>query len=113
MKFHLYQLAIILISVYMLYQGTRNYIRGKSGYTIYKLLIRLFVWGGMIIVAVFPDTLGLLAEALGIIDSMNAVVITSFLFVFIILFKLLSAVEKLEQNISELTRKESLRDIDK
>ena len=35
----------------------------------------------------------------------------SFLFVFLIIFKLLSAIEKIEQNISEITRKESLHDV--
>jgi hypothetical protein len=38
------------------------------------------------------------------------VLLTGFLFVFLIIFKLLSAIEKLEQNISELTRKEALNE---
>ena len=37
-------------------------------------------------------------------------IVTGFLFVFLIIFKLLSAIEKLEQNVSELTRRDSLRE---
>lgn len=70
------------------------------------------MWGGMAIVAAFPDTLKLLASTMGIIDNVNAVYITAFLFIFIMIFKLLSAVERLEQNISEITRKESLKDLE-
>lgn len=111
MNFHIYQILIILISAFMIFQGIRNYIRGKSGHTIYKLSIRLVIWGGMVFVAVFPNLINLLGKTLGIIDNMNAVILTGFLFVFIMIFKLLSAIERLEQNISELTRNDSLKEI--
>lgn len=113
MSFHLYQIVIILISAFMIFQGVRNYIRGKSGQTLYKVLIRVAIWGGMAAVAFFPDTLSLLAKTLGIIDNMNAVIITGFLFVFIMIFKLLSAIERLEQGMSEVTRNEALKEIKK
>lgn len=113
MSFHIYQLLILLIAVYMIYQGITGYIKGKGGQTFYKLVIRLIIWGGMVLVALFPNTLTLLAKTLGIIDNMNAVVLTGFLLVFLMIFKLLSAIEKLEQNISEITRKESLGEIKK
>jgi len=113
MNFHLYQIAIILVSAIMIFQGVRNYVRGKGSQTIYKLLIRISIWGGMIVVAFFPDTLSLLAKTLGIIDNMNAVIITGFLLVFLMIFKLLSAIERLEQGLSEVTRKEALKDIDR
>jgi len=95
----------------MIFQGIRNYIRGKSGHTIYKLSIRLIVWGGMIFIAIFPEIINLLGKTLGIIDNMNAIILTGFLFVFIMIFKLLSAIERLEQNISELVRNDSLKEI--
>ena len=97
----------------MIYQGISNYIRGKSGQTIYKLSIRIIVWGGMVFVSLFPKMISLLAKTLGIIDNMNAVILTGFLLIFIMIFKLLSSIERLEQNISEITRKESLKEIKK
>ncbi len=109
--FHFYQLIIIVISVWMIYQGIRNLARGKNNQTIYKLSLRLIIWGGMIVIALFPDMLSLLAKTLGIIDNMNAVILTGFLLVFLMIFKLLSAIERLEQDISEITRKESLSEI--
>lgn len=113
MILHIYQLVIILVSAVMIFQGVNNYLKGKSGQTIYKVLLRVIVWGGMAVIAIFPDTLSLLAKTLGIIDNMNAVILTGFLLVFLMIFKLLSAIERLEQNISELTRKESLKDLNK
>lgn len=113
MSFHIYQIIIIFISVFMIYQGISNYIKGKNGQTIYKLLLRIIIWGGMSLIAMIPNILNILAKTLGIIDNMNAVILTGFLLVFLMIFKLLSAIEKLEQQISEITRKEALKEIKK
>jgi hypothetical protein len=44
---------------------------------------------------------------------MNAVVLTGFILVFLMTFKLLSAIERLEQQLSEVTRKDALKEIEK
>jgi len=112
-NFHLYQLVIVIISVFMILQGIRNYMKGKSGQTIYKVMLRIIVWGGMSFIAVFPYFTNTLAGIVGLEGNINAVILTGFILVFLMIFKLLSAIEKLEQNISELTRKESLKEIQK
>lgn len=111
MSFHLYQLVIIFVSAFMIFQGIKNYLKGKTGQTIYKVSIRILVWGGMAIVTLFPNLIHLLAKTLGIIDNMNAVILTGFLLVFLMIFKLLSAIERLEQQISEVVRKDTLENI--
>jgi hypothetical protein len=113
MKFQLYQIIIFAISAFMIFQGIKNFIQGKSGQTIYKLSIRIIVWGGMAVVTIFPKLIHLLSKTLGIIDNMNAVILTGFLLVFLMIFKLLSAIERLEQQLSEVTRKEALKEIEK
>ena len=110
MKIHIYQIVVVAISAVMLVTGIKEFIRRETGQTWLKLLVRLVVWGGMALVAVYPEFTSWLARVIGIIDNMNAVIMTGFLFVFVLIFKLLSAIEKIEQNISELTRKESLRE---
>jgi hypothetical protein len=113
MKFHLYQLVIVLISAFMIFSGIKNFIRGKSGQTFYKLMIRVFVWGGMSLIALFPSFTNVLAKFIGLQGNVNAVILSAFLLIFLMIFKLLSAIERLEQNISTLTRKESLKEIKK
>jgi hypothetical protein len=111
MKLHIYQIIIVLISALMIFQGLKNYLNGKSGQTLYKVFLRIVVWGGMATVAMFPSTLTLLAKTLGIMDNMNAVILTGFLLVFLMIFKLLSAIERLEQDMSEVTRNETLKEL--
>jgi hypothetical protein len=113
MKFQLYQIIIFLISAFMILQGIKNYIEGKNNQTFYKLCIRIFVWGGMAIVTLLPKLIQLLAKTLGIIDNMNAVILTGFLLIFLMIFKLLSAIERLEQSLSEVTRNETLGELEK
>jgi hypothetical protein len=108
MKIQLYQIVVVAISSVMLFQGIKDFVKRESGQTVLKLLVRLVVWGGMALVAIYPDFTYKIAKVIGIVDNINAVILTGFLFVFLIIFKLLSAIEKIEQNISEITRRESL-----
>lgn len=113
MNFHLYQIAITIIAAVMIYQGISRYVKGKGGQTILKLGVRIAVWGGMALIAIFPKFTNILAGTIGIEGNMHAVILTGFIFVFLMLFKLLSAIEKLEQQLSEVTRNDSLKDIKK
>lgn len=110
MKIHLYQIVVVAISSVMLFQGIKEFAKREAGQTVLKLMVRLVVWGGMAIIAIYPNFTWYLSKIIGIEDNINAVMLTGFLFVFLIIFKLLSAIEKLEQNISEITRKESLNE---
>jgi len=111
LNIHLYQVVITLVSAYIIFQGIKNYVSGKSGQTIYKVLIRVIIWGGMATIAIFPKITNLLAKVIGLEGNINAVILAGFLLIFLIIFKLLSAIEKLEQNMSEITRKDSLKQL--
>jgi len=113
LKFHLYQIIVLIVSSIMIFQGIKNFIRGKGGQTFYKLIIRIAVWGGMSIIAIFPQATNILAGLVGLEGNINAVILTAFLLIFLMIFKLLSAIERLEQDISEVTRKESLKNLEK
>ena len=106
----LYQIAVVGIASVMLFQGVKDFARREVGQTFLKLIVRVVVWGGMALVAIYPDFTYFISRIVGIEDNINAVMLTGFLMIFLIIFKLLSAIEKLEQNISELTRKEAIKD---
>lgn len=110
MKIHLYQIVVVAISAIMLFQGTKEFINRESGQTLLKFLVRLAVWGGMAFIAIYPDSTYHMSRIIGIEDNITAIIVTGFIFVFLIIFKLMSAIEKIEQNISELIRREALKD---
>ena len=108
MKISLYQIIILGISLVMLFLGTKEFVKRETGQTFLKFIVRVIVWGGMGVLAVYPNATEIVARILGFKENINAVIILGFLLVFMLIFKLLSAIEKVEQNISELTRREAL-----
>lgn len=108
----LYQVIILILTGFMLYQGVGNFLKGKDNQTLLKLVTRIIVWGGMATIVLFPNFSNTLAKIIGIQGNINAVILTGFILVFLMIFKLLSAIERLEQQISILTRKDALSDIE-
>jgi len=108
---HLYQAVVAILAISMIYQGFVRYIRRESSQTILKFLVRLVIWGGMITVTLFPDVTNWFAKVIGLQGNINAVILTGFLFVFLIIFKLLSSIERLEKQVSILTRQDALENI--
>ena len=113
MKIHLYQIAVIIVSSLMIYQGLDRYFKKQKNQSFLKLLIRLIVWGGMIAIVIYPKASMSLAKIIGIEGNINAIILVGFILIFLIIFKLINAIEHLEQQISILTRKDSLEEIKK
>lgn len=111
MKIHLYQIAVIIVSTLMIYQGLDRYFKKQKNQSFLKLFIRLIVWGGMIAIVVYPKVSMSLAKLIGIEGNINAIILVGFILIFLIIFKLLNAIEKLEQQMTEITRKDSLEKI--
>ena len=107
-QFQFYQIAILLISSIMIFLGLEKFLKRQQGQSFMKLMVRIIVWGGMAIIALFPRISNQLASFMGIEGNINAVILTGFLLVFLIIFKILSVVERIEQDISTLTRKQAL-----
>lgn len=110
MNLALYQIIIVALAVLMVSKGFQNYLSKEKGQTFLKLLVRIIIWGGMAFVVLFPKVTNFFAKLIGIEGNLNAVILTGFLLIFLMIFKLLSAIEKLEQQITLLTRKEALKE---
>lgn len=108
-----YQIIILFIAVFMIYGGIEQFLRQQTGQTVMKLGARLFVWGGMAVVVLFPSLSNTLAGLIGIEGNINAVILTGFILVFLMIFKLLSAIERLEQQVTLLTRQDALQELGK
>lgn len=104
----LYQVIILVLAGFMLYQGISNFLKGKDHQTVLKLGVRIIVWGGMAMIVLFPNFSNVLADIIGIQGNINAVILTGFILVFLMIFKLLAAIERLEQQMTLLTRQKTL-----
>jgi hypothetical protein len=112
MKFELYQIIVAILAILMIVQGFKRFFQ-KGETTFIKFFTRLVVWGGMMIITLFPKSAAYVAQTIGIKGNVNAVILTGFILVFLMIFKLLSAIERVEKQISILTRKDALKKLDK
>lgn len=113
MPLHLYQIVILAIAFFMLYQGIGRYFKHQSGQSFLKFATRIIVWGGMAVVVAFPDISNMIAGIIGIEGNINAVILAGFLLVFLMMFKLLSAIERIEQDLTTVTREKAIKEISK
>lgn len=109
--FHLYQLVISGIALLMIMQGGIKYFTHAENQSFLKFFVRLVVWGGMATVALFPQITNTLASFIGLQGNINAVIMTGFLLVFLMIFKILSVVERIEHDISILTREDAIKNL--
>ncbi|OGY32810.1 MAG: hypothetical protein A3C02_01705 [Candidatus Andersenbacteria bacterium RIFCSPHIGHO2_02_FULL_45_11] len=103
-----YQIVVVGIALFMIYTGTQKFLSRGAGQSLLKLLVRIVVWGGMAAVALFPEFTDVLAKLIGLEGNINAVILVGFLLVFLMIFKILSVVERIEQDITRTVRRESL-----
>ena len=106
-----YQIVIIILALLMISQGISKFLKHDGNQTLLKLTVRIVVWGGMAFVVAFPNVSNTLAGIIGIKGNINAVILTGFLLVFLMMFKLLSAIERLEQQITVGIRENAIKEI--
>lgn len=107
----LYQFVIAALCLVMIGFSIERFIRGDKNQTILKLLVRILVWGGMLTITLSPRIIYFLARFVGLEGEINAVILTGFLLTFLMIFKLLSVIERIEYQITLLTRREALKNI--
>ena len=105
------QVVLSAISVYFLMNRFIRFIRREKTQTGFKLVMTLTVWGGVLFTSLFPTVVHRLSQTLGFGENLNPLIFFGFVIVFIVLFKLLSSIEHLERNLTEIVRKEALKDL--
>ena len=107
-----FQIILIVISISFLFSGLWKFIRREQNQTFFKALYTATIWGGIIFLTLFPDTPRDLSMQFGLGETLNVLIFFGFVLVFVAIFKLLSSIEKTEQTLSELVRKDALKGLD-
>jgi len=104
-------LILLLFSLYSIIERIVRYIRREQNQSAFKLIATIFIWGGITYIAFFPIHVRKLSIKLGFGDNLNTLIFFGFIVVFFILFRLLSILEKNERLLTEIIRKEALKDL--
>lgn len=102
-----------LIALAFLYRGFSGYINKKHNHSLFKLLSTTVIWGGVILFASLPNFASKVSQRLGLGENLNVMIFFGFVVVLVICFRLLYSIERLERSISDIVRREALRNISK
>ncbi len=107
----IYQFILIIISTAFITTYLIKFIKRESGQTFFKLISTEIVWASILVLAISPALSRSLSRFFGFGENLNTLIFIGFVVVFLIIFKLLNSIEKIERNLSEIVREEALKNI--
>lgn len=111
MNFTVLPIIFSCLAIGMILSRFIRFFRKEPGQTIFKLLMTIAIWGGISYVALFPAHLRFMSRQLGFGENLNTLIFFGFVGLAAIMFRLLSIVEKLERQLTDIIRKNSLKDL--
>ena len=96
------QLLLLAFTLFALWRVLQKHRSGGLG--TMQSLRWLLVWFGAILVASFPATTNFLADALGLWRGADLVFYTSLLVIFYLIFRIHLALDRVQQEITEIVR---------
>lgn len=113
MQWSFFQFILVVISALFLFSGLWKFVRKGQSQTFFKVSYTTLIWGSVLTLSIFPDLMREMSMKFGLGENLNTIIFIGFVLVFIAIFKLLNSIERIEQTISGLVRKEALKDMDR
>lgn len=110
MMFTPYQIGVPLLALIAIAYAWNLTLRQKK--TIWESLLWTLFWGGIALVAAFPDILGYLSALTGIKDQVNAIFVTSIGILFFMVFYMIIRMEEMSQRQTKLVRLLALKELE-
>ncbi len=104
----IFQIVIGAIAIFFMARGSYKFFYGEKNQTPIKFILLVAVWGGVLIFSLFPDITRGVSRKFGFGENLNTLIFIGFVIVFAVQFKMLSIIERIERNISEIVRNEAL-----
>lgn len=108
-----FHIVLASIACYFLIVQVVRFVRGESFQSFAKFVVSFAVWGSILFFALFPEMARVISVQLHIGDNLNTLIFTGFIGVFILIFRLLHIIERMEQEITTLVRANAMSQSDK
>lgn len=107
----IFQLLLAAIALAFLAAGAARFVSGAYRQTLFRFLMGSALWSAVLVFSLFPRVSHDVSQWFGFGENLNTLIFIGFVLVFIALFKLVGAVERLEQSITQIVRKEALGEL--
>lgn len=111
--FSFYQLLFAAICLIYIVHRLQKYLRKEQTQSLFKLGTIVGVWLFLLIVVLFPEWVNSVLRKIGLGGDFNTIVLIGFVIVLLLIFKLLSIIEKIERQITEIVRKDALKELER
>jgi hypothetical protein len=109
----IYRIILAIIALVFFFDSALKFIKKEKNQTYFKFFSALMVWGSILIFSIFPKLSHYISIQMGLGENLNTLIFIGFVAVFMIIFKIIRIIEKIERNISEIIRNEALKNVSK
>jgi hypothetical protein len=109
----IYQYVMAAVAFGTILGRTLRFFRRETSQSIPKYLTVVFVWGMIGVVSLFPSVAHWIRVTFGFGENFNTMIFIAFVVLFVLFFRILAIIEKIESQISEFIRNEALRNLQK
>jgi hypothetical protein len=106
-----YQIALAVFCLGVITERTLRFFRREYTQSLIKYISIIVIWGTIALFSLFPPVTHWISIRLGLGENLNALIFIGFIVLFLLFFRMLAIVEHIETTITELIRKEALRDL--
>lgn len=111
MRVSLYQAALALFAIVVIIERTVRFFHREYTQSLIKYLAIISIWGGIALISLFPNLAHWISLRFGLGENLNTLIFIGFIILFLLFFRMLSIIEHIETTITDLVRKEALRDL--
>ncbi len=104
----------IILSIFLLFALSRVYLRFRGGdVSLIGFIFWTCLFGSAVLIVLFPSFSGAIARFMGIGRGVDAVIYTSIVLLFYLVFRLYIYLQDIRQEITELVQKLALKENEK
>ncbi len=106
--YSLIRILLIMISLAFIVDRWAKFIRKERDQSIFKLLLTLLVWSFVLVISILPTIAYEISEKIGLGKNLDSLIFMGFIIVFMLIYKLLSIIEKIEKSITDIIRTQAI-----
>lgn len=101
--------VLIVLSLFVITDRLLKFARREAGQSLFKFISSLTIWSVILLISIYPDFAYFIAGKLGMGKNLNTLIFFGFVVVFMLIFKMLSIIEHLESQITEIVRATAIK----